>query len=100
MTQELHSHLLGAFRVLSGFLTDEQYAELGKKCAAATLWLRAMLEVAYTYGWRVEELKSMRVRQVDLAARVIRLEPGTTKNRDGREVTITDSLYLLLSSCA
>ena len=31
---------------------------------------------------------------------MIRLEPGTTKNRDGREVTITDSLYILLSSCA
>jgi integrase len=86
--------------VRTGFLTDEQYAELAKQCATVALWLRAMLEVAYTYGWRVEELKSMRVRQVDLAARVIRLEPGTTKNRDGREVTITDSLYILLSSCA
>ena len=47
----------------------------------------------------VEELKSMRVRQVDLLARLIRLEPGTTKNRDGSEVTTTDSVYILLSSC-
>jgi len=85
--------------VRTGFLTDEQYTALAKGCASAGLWLRAMLEVGYTYGWRIEELKSMRVRQVDLAARIIRLEPGTTKNRDGREVTMTDSVYFLLSSC-
>lgn len=41
----------------------------------------------------------MRVHQIDLAARVIRLEPGTTKNRDGREVTMTASVYTLLSGC-
>jgi hypothetical protein len=40
----------------------------------------------------------MRVSQVDLTPRVIRLEPGTTKNRDGREVLMTDSVRLLLSA--
>lgn len=41
----------------------------------------------------------MRIGQVDLLARLIRLEPGTTKNGDGREVTVTDSVYILLSGC-
>ena len=31
--------------------------------------------------------------------RVIRLDPGTTKNGDGREVFMTDALYLLLGVC-
>lgn len=31
--------------------------------------------------------------------RVIRLDPGTTKNREGREVFMPDALYLLLAAC-
>jgi integrase len=57
------------------------------------------LEVAYTYGWRLRELLNLRVDQVDLALRVIRLEPGTTKNEEGREVTMTDSVFVLLKEC-
>ena len=40
----------------------------------------------------------MRVNQVDVTQRVIRLEPGTTKNRDGREVLMTDEVRKLLSA--
>jgi integrase len=36
---------------------------------------------------------------VDLLARVIRLDPGTTKNRDGREVSMTQNVHALLSEC-
>jgi integrase len=64
------------------------------------LWLRAMLETAYDYGWRVSELLNLRVCQVDLVARTIRLEPGTTKNQEGREVTIESGRLLeLLRQC-
>ena len=35
--------------VRTGFLTDEQYSELAKACAAASPWMR--VEVGYTYGW-------------------------------------------------
>jgi hypothetical protein len=41
----------------------------------------------------------MQVAQIELAQRVIRLEPGTTKNREGREVVMTDAVYTLLSAC-
>jgi integrase len=48
----------------------------------------------------VSELLALRVRQVDLASRTIRLEPGTTKNREGREVTIEcGALLELLRQC-
>jgi integrase len=81
-----------------GFFTAEQYANLVAHCP--DLWLRALLETAYNYGWRVSELLNLRVRQVDLVARTIRLEPGTTKNREGREVTIESvALLELLRRC-
>jgi hypothetical protein len=37
--------------VRQGFVTPEQFAELVAHCP--DLWLRAMLETAYNYGWRV-----------------------------------------------
>jgi integrase len=59
-----------------------------------------MLETAYSYGWRVSELLNLRVGQVDLLNRTIRLDPGTTKSREGREVTIESGRLLqLLRHC-
>ncbi|HEX6505349.1 MAG TPA: tyrosine-type recombinase/integrase, partial [Terriglobales bacterium] len=63
------------------------------------LWFRSIVEVGKTYGWRISELLRMRVNQVDLLSRTIRLEPGTTKNKDGREVTMTTRVYELLKLC-
>ena len=84
--------------VRQGFVTPEQYAELVARCP--DLWLRAMLETAYHYGWRMSELLNLRVRQADLVSRTIRLEPGTTKNQEGREVTIESGRLLeLLGKC-
>jgi site-specific recombinase XerD len=39
------------------------------------LWMRALIEVAYTYGWRRGEMLSLQVRQVDLHVRTICLNP-------------------------
>ena len=58
--------------------------------------MRALLEVAYTCGWRSGELTSLRVRQIDLLARTIRLETGTTKNGDGRQVWMGETAYRLI----
>jgi integrase len=82
--------------VRKGFLEDSQYTKL---VAGTELWLRTLVECGRTYGWRVSELLTMKVGQVDLAQRVIRLDPGTTKNSDGREVFMTDALHSLLSGC-
>ena len=85
--------------VRKGFLEHDQYTALAKACANSGLWLRAMLELGRTYGWRLSELRNMRVKQVQLLSRTIRLEPGTTKNNEGREVTMTQEVYALLSQC-
>jgi integrase len=77
--------------IRKGFLEDGQYPKLIEVCL--DLWFRSLVECGRTYGWRVSELLTMRVKQVDVPQRVIRLEPGTTKNRDGREVLMTDEVW-------
>jgi integrase len=82
--------------IRKGFLEDGQSRKLVEYCPE--LWFRALVECGRTYGWRVSELLTMRVSQVDMTQRAIRLEPGTTKNRDGREVMMTEAVCQLLSA--
>jgi integrase len=83
--------------IRKGFLEDGRYETLFGSCSET--WFQTIAEVGRTYGWRVSELLSMRVSQIDLLARTIRLEPGTTKNSDGREVTMTRRVHELLKLC-
>ncbi|MGD0991735.1 MAG: site-specific integrase [Gemmatimonadales bacterium] len=49
-------------------------------------YLRPVMLFAYHTGWRVQsEVLPLRWQQVDLKAGIVRLEPGTTKNDEGRE---------------
>jgi integrase len=83
----------------TGFLESKQHDSLAAATGKIGLWLRAMFEVGYTYGWRHEELLALRVRQVNVSAGTIRLEPGTTKNDQGREVSMTLPVKALLTQC-
>lgn len=85
--------------VRHGFLEDAAYARLARACAGVGLWLRAMFEVGCAFGWRVNELRQLKVSQIDLAVGSIRLEPGTTKNSEGRTVIMTELVYQLLAQC-
>jgi len=82
-----------------GFLESSGNAALAQQCARVGLWLRTMFEVGFTYGWRYGEVLGLHVRQIDLAAAAIRLDVGTTKNGEGREVAMTQSVKLLLTEC-
>ncbi len=84
--------------VRTGFVEEPQFRSMVEHCHE--LWLRTMIEIAYQYGWREDELLSMRVKQADLLGRVLRLNPGTTKNNEGREVAITETIRTLLQECA
>lgn len=83
--------------VRKAFLEDAQYQKLIDY--SSDVWFRAQVEMGRTYGWRISELISLRVQQVDVEARTIRLEPGTTKNKDGREATMTSAVHDLLAQC-
>jgi integrase len=80
-----------------GFVTDAEYARLAAN--AKELWLRALIAVAYTFGFRKGELLDLRVRQVDLMDRWIDLESGTTKNDDARKVKMTAEVFQLMLEC-
>ena len=92
---DLSEHMLEEDNVRTGFVNESQYKVLAEK-AAGQLWLRAMLALGYTYGFRKSELLNLKVGQVDLLARTIRLNPGETKNGKGRVVTLTEACYPLV----
>ena len=83
--------------VRKGFLEDGQYQKLLDY--RPELWFRSIVECGRTYGWRVSELLKLKVGQVDIVHRIIRLETGTTKNKSGREVVMTEAVFQLLSAC-
>jgi integrase len=90
-----------------GFVEDLQYRKLAG-AAAGRLWLRGLLALGYTYGFRRAELvgkfgkgqwkqEPMRCRQVDLLNRTVELYSGTTKNGERRKVALTDECLQLLT---
>jgi integrase len=61
--------------------------------------LQLAVNLAYTYGWRMQsEVLSLERRQLDLEAGTLRLEPGTTKNGEGREVYLTPDIKSALTA--
>jgi site-specific recombinase XerD len=76
---DLSEHTLEENNVRTGFVVETQYRTVAEK-AVGELWLRTMLALGYTYGFRRAEMLKLRVGQVDLLARTIRLNPGETKN--------------------
>jgi integrase len=85
--------------VRTGFVEDRDYSKLADACSGIGLWMRALFETAYNYGWRVSELQNLKVRQVDLLSGTIRLNSGETKNDDGRLVVMTSRVLQLLTQC-
>jgi len=79
-----------------GFLELDGYVRLTKECAKLGLWLRALFETAYTFGFRLGELRSMLCRQVNLFTNTISLE--TSKNGEPREAYMTASVRELLKA--
>ncbi len=84
--------------VRQGFITDTQYAALAEACGSS-LWLRTMLALGRTYGWRAGELIGLLVGQVDLSARTIRLEGAQTKNGQSRMIRLTAECFNLVNAC-
>jgi integrase len=83
--------------IRQGFLEDAQYEKLLESCLE--LWFQTVVELGATYGWRISELKRLRVNQIELENWTIRLHPGTTKNKEGREVKMTKIVHALLTLC-
>ena len=69
--------------VREGYFERDQFEAVRAKLPE---WLRSAVTFMYYTGWRISETLGLQWRQVDLKAGVARLEPGTTKNREGRSL--------------
>jgi integrase len=76
------------------FLDQEGYAALK---AALPSHLKPILVLMWHSGWRRGECLGLKWSQIDLNRRLIRLNPGETKNKDGRTVYMPEELYQTLS---
>jgi integrase len=79
--------LLEEHNVRKGFFEHDQFLALR---SALPEYLRPVLTFAYYTGCRRGESLALEWPQVDLVARVVRLEPGTTKKRRGARLAADD----------
>jgi integrase len=74
--------MLDEDNVRQGFFERAQFEAVRDRLPAR---LQGVTTVAYYTGWRTRsEILPLKWRQIDRGAGTLRLEPGTTKNRDGR----------------
>jgi integrase len=76
-----------------GFFEDHQYQ--------AVRWrppedLQVAIDIMHTFGWR--KVLGLERRQLDLKAGTLRLDPGSTKNDEGRVVYLTPELKSALTA--
>jgi integrase len=60
-------------------------------------YLRPVITFAYYTGCRRGEILGLRWSQMDLRQRIVRLEPGETKNDEPREIPMIGELYDMIS---
>jgi integrase len=79
-----------------GFVERDQFEAI---CRYLSPDLQVVVTIMFTYGWRVRsEVLTLQRRQVDLEVGTLRLEPGSTKNGEGRLVYLTPELKRLLTA--
>jgi integrase len=79
-----------------GFFEREQFQAVRRRLPED---LQVAATIAYTFGWRTQsEVLTLERRQLDLKAGTLRLDPGATKNDDGRVVYLTPELRTLLAA--
>ena len=67
--------------VRTGFFERAEFEAVTARLSAD---VRPIAEFAYLTGWRESEIRSLQWRQVDFGAGMVRLDPGSTKNNEGR----------------
>jgi integrase len=79
-----------------GFFEQAQYDAVRRHLSPD---IQVATAIAYAFGWRTQsEVLTLERRHLDLAAGTLRLDPGTTKNDEGRVVYLTPELKGLLAA--
>jgi integrase len=80
--------------VRTGFLEDSEYRAIMRELPEH---LRPLIAFAYYTGCRRGELLKLKWQSVDLIDGVVRLEAGTTKNKEARMIPLNPELVELLA---
>ncbi len=95
LTRGPHIPMLPDTNRRKGFFTREEVERL---CSHLKWPLDSFVMFGFLTGWRLDEIRNLQWRNVDFVASEIRLDPGTTKNREARVFPMTDELRALLWS--
>jgi integrase len=88
--------MLKEHNVRTGFFEREQFETVRSHLPE---YARPIVTFAYITGWRIpSEVLTLQWRHVDFDANEVRLDPGTTKNDDGRVFPLTSELRTLLET--
>lgn len=88
-----HVPLLHEDNVRKGFFEPEQLESVVVKLPEHA---QPLVRFAYVTGWRSSEVYGLQWRNIDFAGGQARLDPGTTKNGEGRTFPMTTELRKLL----
>lgn len=87
--------MLKESNVRQGFFEHNEYLALARELPE---YLKPLLTFGYFTGARKGELLALRWRQIDLNNRIAHLEPGTTKNGQGRTIPLTEQILEILKA--
>jgi integrase len=90
-----HISMLEEDNVRQGFFEREQYEAVRRHLPE---YIQPVADFGYVTGWRKSEILSLQWRQVDFTAGNVRLEAGTTKNREARQFPFTADLRAVLEA--
>ncbi len=86
--------LLKENNVRTGFFEAEQFASVKSHLPVQ---MRGIVDFAFITGWRTpSEIQPLEWRNVDMKVGEVRLDPGTTKNGEGRTFPFTAALRRVL----
>ena len=95
VARPLRFHRLAESKPRQGFIEQKTYDALAANCS--DLFLRAMLCLAYSFGFRKSELLDLKVSDVNLLAGTLQLRDS--KNGEARKVLLTPDAKNLLAAC-
>ena len=78
-----------------GFFEHDEFLKVRDKLPC---YLKGLMTFGYKLGWRVSEITGLTWGQVDRQRGVVRLEPGETKNDEGRTVYLDTELKEIIST--
>jgi len=97
LLQMPHVPMLRENNVRTGFFTREEVDRLCSSFKKRDVVLSRFVLFGFLTGWRYGEIQALEWRQVDFVKGEIRLDPGSTKNREGRIFPMTAELRTLLN---